>query len=239
MQVILLEKVANLGNLGDVVRVKDGFARNFLIPQRKARRATETAIADFEARRAELEKVAQEKLSACQAVGEKLKGQIIEIHQKAGVDGRLFGSVTNHDISDSLVHFPDPLFPFEDIVPDAEPLPDPTSSRPHPAFDGLDLVDKSFVDPDLGVCTVISGAPCLSPSRRQPTSCRCTGGAHSSTQLSRRCHVLRPTPVLTLSAPTDCASSRSFRAPHFLHRIIAFDANHRMLKQNPCRNARS
>ena len=103
MQVILLEKVANLGNLGDVVRVKDGFARNFLIPQRKARRATETAIADFEARRAELEKVAQEKLSACQAVGEKLKGQIIEIHQKAGVDGRLFGSVTNHDISDCLV----------------------------------------------------------------------------------------------------------------------------------------
>ena len=72
-------------------------------PQRKARRATETAIADFEARRAELEKVAQEKLSACQAVGEKLKGQIIEIHQKAGVDGRLFGSVTNHDISDCLV----------------------------------------------------------------------------------------------------------------------------------------
>ena len=103
MQVILLEKVANLGNLGDVVRVKDGFARNFLIPQRKARRATETAIADFEARRAELEKVAQEKLSACQAVGEKLKGQLIEIHQKAGVDGRLFGSVTNHDISDCLV----------------------------------------------------------------------------------------------------------------------------------------
>ena len=102
MQVILLEKVANLGNLGDVVRVKDGFARNFLIPQRKARRATETAIADFEARRAELEKVAQEKLSACQAVGEKLKGQIIEIHQKAGVDGRLFGSVTNADVAEEL-----------------------------------------------------------------------------------------------------------------------------------------
>ena len=102
MQVILLEKVANLGNLGDVVRVKDGFARNFLIPQRKARRATETAIADFEARRAELEKVAQEKLSACQAVGEKLKGQLIEIHQKAGVDGRLFGSVTNHDVAEAL-----------------------------------------------------------------------------------------------------------------------------------------
>ena len=102
MQVILLEKVANLGNLGDVVRVKDGFARNFLIPQRKARRATETAIADFEARRAELEKVAAEKLAACQAIGEKMQGAVVEIHQKAGVDGRLFGSVTNHDIADAL-----------------------------------------------------------------------------------------------------------------------------------------
>lgn len=103
MQVILLEKVANLGNLGDVVRVKDGFARNFLIPQRMARRATETAIADFEARRAELEKIAAEKFAAAQAVGEKLQGKVVEITQKAGVDGRLFGSVTNHDISDVLV----------------------------------------------------------------------------------------------------------------------------------------
>jgi len=102
MQVILLEKVANLGNLGDVVRVKDGFARNFLIPQRKARRATETAIADFEARRAELEKVAAEKLATCQAIGEKMQGTVVEIHQKAGVDGRLFGSVTNHDIAEQL-----------------------------------------------------------------------------------------------------------------------------------------
>jgi large subunit ribosomal protein L9 len=102
MQVILLEKVANLGNLGDVVRVKDGFARNFLIPQRKARRATETAIADFEARRAELEKVAAEKFAACQAIGEKMQGTVVEIHQKAGVDGRLFGSVTNHDIAEQL-----------------------------------------------------------------------------------------------------------------------------------------
>jgi large subunit ribosomal protein L9 len=102
MQVILLEKVTNLGNLGDVVRVKDGFARNFLIPQRKARRATEAAIADFAARRAELEKIAAEKLAAAQAVGEKLKGLVLEITQKAGVDGRLFGSVTNHDIADSL-----------------------------------------------------------------------------------------------------------------------------------------
>ena len=102
MQVILLEKVANLGNLGDVVRVKDGFARNFLIPQRMARRATETAIAEFEAKRAELEKAAAEKLAAAQAIGEKLNGQIVEVKQKAGVDGRLFGSVTNHDIAEAL-----------------------------------------------------------------------------------------------------------------------------------------
>lgn len=102
MQIILLEKVANLGNLGDVVRVKDGFARNFLIPQRKARRATETAIADFEARRAELEKIAGEKLAACQVIGERMQGTVVEIRQKAGVDGRLFGSVTNHDIAHHL-----------------------------------------------------------------------------------------------------------------------------------------
>jgi large subunit ribosomal protein L9 len=102
MQVILLEKLTNLGNLGDVVRVKDGFARNFLIPQRKARRATEAAIADFAARRAELEKLAAEKLASAQAVGDKLKGLVLEINQKAGVDGRLFGSVTNHDIAESL-----------------------------------------------------------------------------------------------------------------------------------------
>ena len=102
MQIILLEKVTNLGNLGDVVRVKDGYARNFLIPQRKARRATEAAIADFAVRRAELEKLAAEKLAAAQAVGEKLKDLVLEISQKAGVDGRLFGSVTNHDIADAL-----------------------------------------------------------------------------------------------------------------------------------------
>jgi large subunit ribosomal protein L9 len=102
MQVILLEKLTNLGNLGDVVRVKDGFARNFLIPQRKARRATDAAIADFAARRAELEKLAAEKLAAAQVIGDKLKGLVLEITQKAGVDGRLFGSVTNHDIAESL-----------------------------------------------------------------------------------------------------------------------------------------
>jgi large subunit ribosomal protein L9 len=99
MQVILLEKVVNLGNLGEVVRVKDGYARNFLIPQRKARRATATAVAEFEAKRAELEKVANEKLVAAQAQGEKLSGTTVQIKQKAGVDGRLFGSVTNADIA--------------------------------------------------------------------------------------------------------------------------------------------
>ncbi|GAB7537234.1 50S ribosomal protein L9 [Burkholderia sp. 22PA0099] len=102
MQIILLEKVANLGNLGDIVKVKDGYARNFLIPNRKARRATKDAIAEFEVRRAELEKVAAEKLAAATAVGEKLAGQSFEITQKSGVDGRLFGSVTNADIAEVL-----------------------------------------------------------------------------------------------------------------------------------------
>ena len=102
MQVILLEKVANLGNLGDVVKVKDGYARNFLIPSRTARRATETAIKEFEAKRVELEKAAAEKLAAAQALGEKMSGRTVHITQKAGVDGRLFGSVTNHDIAEAL-----------------------------------------------------------------------------------------------------------------------------------------
>jgi large subunit ribosomal protein L9 len=102
MQVILLEKVVNLGNLGEVVRVKDGFARNFLIPQRKARRATSTAVAEFEAKRAELEKIAAAKLAASQAQGEKLSGLTVQISQKSGVDGRLFGSVTNFDIAEAL-----------------------------------------------------------------------------------------------------------------------------------------
>ena len=102
MQVILLEKLAHLGNLGDVVKVKDGFARNFLIPTKRARRATESAIKEFEGRRAELEKVAAEKLAVAQAAGEKLAGKTVTIAQKAGVDGRLFGSVTNADIADGL-----------------------------------------------------------------------------------------------------------------------------------------
>ncbi|MCC8391292.1 50S ribosomal protein L9 [Paraburkholderia sp. MMS20-SJTR3] len=102
MQIILLEKVVNLGNLGDIVKVKDGYARNFLIPNKKARRATKEALAEFEVRRAELEKIAAEKLAAAQAQGEKLAGQTVQINQKAGVDGRLFGSVTNADIAEAL-----------------------------------------------------------------------------------------------------------------------------------------
>lgn len=102
MQVILLEKVVNLGALGDVVRVKDGFARNFLIPQGMARRATEAAIADFQARRAELEKAQAEKLAVATALGNKMSGLMLEVSQKAGVDGRLFGSVTNFDIAEGL-----------------------------------------------------------------------------------------------------------------------------------------
>jgi large subunit ribosomal protein L9 len=102
MQVILLEKVVNVGNLGDVVKVKDGYARNFLIPQKMARRATQAAVAEFEVKRAELEKAAAEKLAAAQAQGDKLNGMTITIAQKAGVDGRLFGSVTNFDIAEAL-----------------------------------------------------------------------------------------------------------------------------------------
>ncbi len=102
MQVILLEKVAKLGNLGDIVKVKDGFARNFLIPQRKAKRATDQAKAEFEARRAELEKVAADNLATAQAFADKVNGLLVQITQKAGVDGRLFGSVTNADIAEAL-----------------------------------------------------------------------------------------------------------------------------------------
>jgi len=102
MQVILMEKVANLGNLGDVVKVKDGFARNFLIPEGKARRATAENLKAFEARRAELEKAQADQLSQAQARGAKLDGLMLQVTQKAGVDGRLFGSVTNYDIVEAL-----------------------------------------------------------------------------------------------------------------------------------------
>ena len=102
MQVILLDKVVNLGNLGEIVKVKDGYARNFLIPQGRARRATEANKAEFEAKRVELEKAAAAKLVEMQKQGEKLAGTTVKLTQKAGVDGRLFGSVTNHDIAEAL-----------------------------------------------------------------------------------------------------------------------------------------
>jgi large subunit ribosomal protein L9 len=102
MQIILMEKVVNLGGLGDVVKVKDGYARNFLIPQGKAKRVTPENLAAFEARRAELEKLAAEKLAAATAEGEKLAGKNVRIGRKAGVDGRLFGSVTTADVAEAL-----------------------------------------------------------------------------------------------------------------------------------------
>ena len=102
MQIILLEKVGNLGNLGDVVKVKNGYARNFLIPTKQARRATAAAIQEFEGRRVELEKAAQAKLATAQALGEQMAGKTVRIAQKAGVDGRLFGSVTNGDVAEAL-----------------------------------------------------------------------------------------------------------------------------------------
>ena len=102
MQVILLEKIHHLGELGAVVKVKDGYARNFLIPQGHAKRATKAAIAEFETSRAELEKAQAERIAAAQAIADKLNGQTVEIASKVGVDGRLFGSVTNADIAEAV-----------------------------------------------------------------------------------------------------------------------------------------
>ena len=102
MQIILMEKVVNLGGLGDIVKVKDGYARNFLIPQGKARRATPANMAEFEKKRAELEAAEKAALAVAQEQGAKLDGLMVQVTQKAGVDGRLFGSVTNHDIVDAL-----------------------------------------------------------------------------------------------------------------------------------------
>ena len=102
MQIILLDKVVNLGGLGDVVKVKDGYARNYLIPQGKAKRANAANLAEFEARRVELERIAAEQLAVAQAQGAKLEGQSVTVARKAGVDGRLFGSVTNADIAEAL-----------------------------------------------------------------------------------------------------------------------------------------
>lgn len=102
MQIILMQKVVNLGNLGDVVKVKDGYARNFLIPQGKAKRVTPSNLAEFEAKRAELERVAAEQLAAAQELAAKLEGVTVTVTRKAGVDGRLFGSVGNIDIAEGL-----------------------------------------------------------------------------------------------------------------------------------------
>ena len=102
MQIILLEKITNVGNLGDVVKVKDGFARNFLIPQGKAKRATPENLKAIEARRTELEKAANEKLTDAQSIAEQLEGKAVQISQKAGVDGRLFGSVGTMDVVEAL-----------------------------------------------------------------------------------------------------------------------------------------
>lgn len=102
MQIILMEKITNLGQLGDIVNVKSGFARNYLIPQGKAKRATEQAIADFQSRRAELEKIQATALAAAQAIAAKLDGLLVQISQKVGNDGKLFGSVTNANIAEAL-----------------------------------------------------------------------------------------------------------------------------------------
>ncbi|MDO6385725.1 MULTISPECIES: 50S ribosomal protein L9 [unclassified Uliginosibacterium] len=109
MQIILLEKVVNLGNLGDVVNVKEGYARNFLIPSGRAKRATTASLAEFEARRAELEKIAAEKLAGAQAAAAKVEGVTVQIVRKAGVDGRLFGSVSTGDIAEALVALGHPV----------------------------------------------------------------------------------------------------------------------------------
>lgn len=102
MQIILLEKVTNLGGLGDVVKVRDGFARNYLIPHGKAKRATRENLAEFEQRRAELEKVQAAQLTQAQEKASRLDGLAVQITQKAGVDGKLFGSVTNADVAEAL-----------------------------------------------------------------------------------------------------------------------------------------
>ena len=119
MQVILLEKICKLGDLGEIVKVRNGFARNYLIPQKKARRATDEAIAEFQERRAELEQAQAERLAAAQAVATKLNEYRLVISQKAGVDGRLFGSVTTMDIAAALV-----AAGFDSIVKQQVRLPD-------------------------------------------------------------------------------------------------------------------
>jgi large subunit ribosomal protein L9 len=140
MQVILMDKVVNLGNLGDVVKVKEGYARNYLIPHGFAKRATDENMKVFEARRAELERIAGEKLAAAQAVATQLEGAKVEIARKAGVDGRLFGSVSPADVADALtaqgiaieksaVRMPDGLLKtIGDFVLEVSPHPDVVAS---------------------------------------------------------------------------------------------------------------
>ena len=102
MQVILLETIPHVGQLGDVVKVKDGFARNYLIPTKKAKRATQAALDEFNAKRAELERAQAERLAKAEELKEKINGIVLTIASKAGVDGRLFGSVTNMDVAEAL-----------------------------------------------------------------------------------------------------------------------------------------
>jgi large subunit ribosomal protein L9 len=102
MEVILLEKVDNVGSIGDLVKVKSGFARNFLIPQGKATLATPENKAKFEARRAELEAKAANELSAAQARAKTLEGQVIRVRAQTGAEGKLFGSVGTVDIAEAL-----------------------------------------------------------------------------------------------------------------------------------------
>ncbi len=101
MQVILLQKVANLGNIGDLVKVKSGYGRNFLLPKGKATLATKDNVAKFEARRAEFEKAAGEELAAARTRGEKLAGLKVTVAAKAGTEGKLFGSVGTADIAEA------------------------------------------------------------------------------------------------------------------------------------------
>jgi large subunit ribosomal protein L9 len=101
MEIILLQKVANLGNIGDRVKVKPGYGRNFLLPQGKATLATADNIAKFEARRAELEKAAGEELASAQARAGKLEGFKLTLTAKAGGEGKLFGSIGTSDIAEA------------------------------------------------------------------------------------------------------------------------------------------
>jgi len=102
MEIILLEKIENLGAMGDKVNVRPGYGRNYLVPQGKAKAATAENIAEFEARRADLEKAAAETLAAAEARREQIDGKTVEIVAKAGEEGKLFGSIGTADIADAV-----------------------------------------------------------------------------------------------------------------------------------------